>query len=238
MSEASNRPEEIHQHSGWLIPLAFLGVILVLSALFLLYDLRPAPGPRAGRTADEAPVALTVGNLRLTVPANYLDSRAARAGGEQEALMLSALLPDMRGYSSADAKLFAGNPPDSPLVHLQFKGGESDLEATERLARVYRPYLAAPTGKEGDFGLVTYGFRADSAYGRHDLFAGEAAGRQLLFLCERANPELPSPNCLVTGHTIASHVSFSWRFKRAYLARWREIATGVDGMLTRFQKTD
>lgn len=236
MSEASNRPEEIHQHSGWLIPLAFLVVILVLSALFLVYDLRPAPGPRGGRTADEAPVALTVGSLNLTIPANYLDGRAAREGGAHDALTLSALLPDMRGYSSADAKLFSGNPPDSPLVHLQFKGGESDLEAGERLARVYRPYLATPAGRRGDFGLVIYGFRADSAYGRHDLFAGDVAGRQLLFLCERANPDLPSPNCLVTGHMIASNVSFSWRFKRAYLARWREIATGVDAMLTRFQK--
>jgi hypothetical protein len=235
LSEASNRPEEIHQHSGWLIPLAFLVVILVLSALFLLYDLRPAPGPRAGRTADEAPVALTVGNLKLTVPANYLDSRAARQGGEQDALTLSALLPDMRGYSSEEARLFTGNPPDSPVVHLQFKGGERDLDAAERLARVYRPYLAAPAGKQGDFGLLAYGFRADSAYGRRDLFAGNAAGRQLLFLCERADPDLPSPNCLVTGHTIASNVSFSWRFKRAYLARWRELATGVDAMLTRFQ---
>jgi hypothetical protein len=235
VSEASNRPEEIHQHSGWLIPLAFLAVILVLSALFLLYDLRPAPGPRAGRTADEAPVALTVGNLELTVPANYLDSRAARQGGEQDALTLSALLPDMRGYSSGEARLFTGNPPDSPVVHLQFKGGERDLDAPERLARVYRPYLATPAGQQGAFGLLAYGFRADSAYGRRDLFAGNAAGRQLLFLCERADPDLPSPNCLVTGHTIASNVSFSWRFKRAYLARWRELATGVDSMLTRFK---
>lgn len=235
MTETSNRPEEIHQHSGWLIPLAFLVVILVLSALFLLYDLRPAPGQRGGRTADEAPVALTVGSLKLTVPANYLDSRAARAGGEQDALTLSALLPDMRGYSSDEAGLFTGNPPDSPVVHLQFKGGESDLGAAERMARVYRPYLTAPEGKEGDFGLIAYGFRADTAYGKRDLFAGEAGGRPLLFLCERADPELASPNCLVTGYRIASNVAFSWRFKRAYLARWREIATGVDGMLARFR---
>ena len=146
MTETSNRPEEIHQHSGWLIPLAFLAVIVLLSALFLLYDLRPAPGPRIGRTADAAPVALTVASLRLTVPANYLDSPNAREGGEQGALTITALLPDMRGYSAGDAHLFNGNPPDSPLVHLQFKGGENDLDAAERMERVYRPYLAAPEG--------------------------------------------------------------------------------------------
>ena len=236
MTETSNRPEEIHQHSGWLIPLAFLAVIVLLSALFLLYDLRPAPGPRIGRTADAAPVALTVASLRLTVPANYLDSPNAREGGEQGALTITALLPDMRGYSAGDAHLFNGNPPDSPLVHLQFKGGENDLDAAERMERVYRPYLAAPEGKPGDFGLTQYGFRADSGYGRQDLFTGTAGGRLLLFLCERADPNLASPNCLVMGHAVASNISFSWRFKRAYLARWRELTAGVDGLLTRFEK--
>jgi len=33
---------EIHQHSGWLIPLGVILVILALSGMFLLYYLRPA----------------------------------------------------------------------------------------------------------------------------------------------------------------------------------------------------
>jgi hypothetical protein len=235
VTEISNRPEEIHQHSAWLIPLAFLVVIAVLCGLFLLYDLRPGMGPRNGRTADAAPVQLTVRGLKLTVPANYLDSREARSGGEQDMLTLSALLPDLRGYAPEDARLFTGNAPDSPVVHLQFKGDENDLDATERLARIYRPYLAAPEGVAGDFGLTRYSFRADSGYGRQDLFSGATGGRLLLFLCERADPNLPSPNCLVTGRPVGRNLSFSWRFKRAYLARWREIATGVDELLARFQ---
>ena len=231
----TDRPEEIHQHSGWLIPLAFLAVMVALSAIFLLYDLRPGPGPRVGRTADAAPVPLTVRGLKLVVPANYLDSRDARQGGDQDTLTLSALLPDMRGYSPDDARLFTGNAPDSPVVHLLFKGDENDLDAAARLERIYRPYIAAPEGRQGDFGLTQYSFRADSGYGRQDLFAGIAGGRLLLFLCERADPNLPSPNCLATGRPVGQNLSFSWRFKRAYLARWREIAAGVDGLLTRFQ---
>lgn len=235
MTEASDRPDEVHQHSGWLIPLGFLVVILILSAVFLLYDLRPGMGPRVGRTADAAPVRLTVRGLTLAVPANYLDSRDARAGGEQDALTLTALLPDLRGYTPEDARLFTGNAPDSPVLHLLFKGDENDLGAAERLARIYRPYIAAPEGKPGDFGLTQYSFRADSGYGRQDLFAGTVGGRLLLFLCERADPNLPSPNCLVTGRPVGRNLSFSWRFKRAYLARWQDIAVRVDGLLTRFQ---
>jgi hypothetical protein len=183
---------------------------------------------------DMAPVSLSVGGLRLVVPANYLDSRSARQGGAQPSVTLSALLPDLRGYSAADARLFQGNPPDTPLLRLFFKSGEADMDAGERLQRIYGPYLDGLKGGDGGFGLTQYAFRPDSGYSRSDLFAGMEGGRMLLFLCERADAELASPSCLVTGQKVAGNVGFSWRFKRAYLARWQEIAGGVDHLLARF----
>ena len=233
MSPVTNGSDDVHQHSGWWFPFAILAVIAVLSLAFLLYDLRP--GPRSGtRTDDTSPVGLSLGRLALVVPANYLDSRAAREGGPQDTLTLSALLPDMRGYSAADAPLFQGNAPDSPLVRLYFKDDETEMSAAERLQRIYGPYLEAGRDRDGGFGLRQYAFRPDSGYGNSDLFAGTEGGRLLLFLCERADPQLASPNCLVTGQTVAANVSFSWRFKRAYLARWQEAAAGVDRLLARF----
>ena len=235
MTGEDTKPEEIHQHPGWLIPLGFLVVIVLLSGLFLLYDLRPGPGPRGGRSGDAEPVALSVRGLKLAVPANYLDNSDSRANTERDVLTLSALLPDMRGYSPEDARLFIGNAPDSPVVRLIFKGDENDLDAAARLDRIYRPYLQAPQGSPGDFGLTQYAFRPDSGYARQDLFAGSEGGRLVLFLCERAGPDLPSPNCQMTGRPLARNLSFSYRFKRAYLGRWREIAPGIDGLLARFQ---
>lgn len=235
MTQISDRPEDVHQHSGWWLPAAVLIAILVLGAGFLLYALRPGTGP-GGRTGDSAPVTLTVGGVRLTVPANYLDSARARSGGEQDAVTVSALLPDLRGYSPADAALFQDNEADSPVVHLQFKADENDLDAAQRMQRIYRPYLADPAGRPGAYGLTQYGFRPDSGYGGKDLFAGTAGGRLLLFLCERADPELASPNCLAIERPVAKTVGFSYRFKRAHLARWQQIAGGVDGLLDRFTR--
>jgi len=233
---AEDRPEEIHQHSGWLIPLAFLAVIAVLAALFLLYDLRPGVGPRgAGRSADETPVSLSVRGLALTVPANYVDSAEARNGGEQDMLQLTAILPDMRGYSQADARLFFGNAPDSPLVRLLFKSDELNLDAAARLERIYRPYIQDMTGSHADFGLTQYAFRPDSGYARQDLFAGTEGRQMVLFLCERTAPDLPSPNCFATDRPVAQNLSFSYRFKRAHLERWHEIARGVDVLVGRFR---
>ena len=235
MTQTSNGPDDVHQHSGWWFPAAILLAIAVLSGAFLLYDLRPGMAPKGvGRTDDMAPVRLDVGALSLTVPANYLDNRTARDGGAQTAVTLSALLPDMRGYSAADARLFQGNPPDSPLVRLFLRTDEKEMGAAERLQRVYGPYLGDANGKPGGFGLTQYAFRPDSPFGRFDLFAGAEGGRMLLFVCERADVELASPGCLVTGQTVAPNVGFSWRFKRAYLARWQEIAGGVARLMARF----
>ena len=233
MTQITDGTDDVHQHSGWWFPFAILLAVVLLSAMVLLYYLRPGPGG-GGRTQDMAPVRLSLGDLRLVVPANYFDSRAARDGGPQQALTLSALLPDMRGYSAAEARLFQGNAPDSPLVRLFFKSGEKDVGAAERLRRIYGPYLADDRGRDGGFGLTRYTFRPDTGYGDSDLFAGTEGGRMLLLLCERPDPELASPSCLATSRTVAANVNFSWRFKRAYLARWQEIAIDMDRLLARF----
>src|SRR5581483_2135278 len=92
--------EDVHQHSGWLIPLGFFLAVATLSALLLLYYLRPVPAWFAGSpTAAATPVALSVGGAHLSVPANYLESRAARSGGAMQSVALFALLPSFKGYS-------------------------------------------------------------------------------------------------------------------------------------------
>ncbi len=105
---------EIHQHSGWLIPLGLLGVIVALCGIFLLYYLRPPAGPfRDNRpTAAATMVDLSVRGLKLHIPARYIESRAARGGGDQDVVPLFAALPDMRGYSA----IRMPKPPCSPAM--------------------------------------------------------------------------------------------------------------------------
>ncbi|MDB5740951.1 MAG: hypothetical protein JWP16_1991 [Alphaproteobacteria bacterium] len=232
MSMESGR-EEMHGHSGWLIPFALAFAILLLSGLFLGWYLRPGPRPAAAPTGKSNLVHLTVRGTAFVIPANYIENASARAGGEQDGLALAALFPSWRGYSDADARLFQGNAPDSPVIHLSLRRDASNLDAVARLNRIYKLYIE--TQSAGPFELTQYRFRADSGYEQNDLFAGSGPDGLLLLLCERAASELASPNCVAVDRPLARTLSLSWRFKRAYLARWREMAGGADALVSKFK---
>jgi len=48
---------------------------------------------------------------------------------------------------------------------------------------------------------------------------------------------LPGPNCLAAAPPPAGNLSFSWRFKRAHLSEWRQIAGGVNRLMARFKRS-
>jgi hypothetical protein len=225
---------EIHQHSGWLIPLGVAGLIAALCVAFLLYYLRPSPGVlRDNRpTAEATVIDIHVHGLRLRAPARYIASRSQRTGGDLDQVSLFAALPDMRGYSEMEAALFAGNSADSPIVRLLIHADKNSLDAQSRLDRIYMPYIADAKGEAAPFGLMRYSFRADSGYGRDDLFVGKRGA----LLCELPAQDVPSPNCLAIDRTIAPGVSLSYRFKRAQLAHWQRIADGVDRLMMDFRR--
>lgn len=228
--------QKIHQHSGWLIPLAFGLAILLLSGLFLGWYLRPGPRAQATPTGQSNLVELTVRGTAFAIPANYIQNPAARSGGDQDSLALAALFPSLQGYSDTDATLFQGNAADSPVIHINLRGEAGNLDAKTRLERVYKPYLSTPQGAPGPFGLTQYAFRPSSGYERNDLFAGSSASGLVLLLCEREAGDLSSPNCLATDQPLKPGLNFSYRFKRAYLARWREIDSGVGGLVRKFER--
>jgi hypothetical protein len=228
---------EIHQHSGWLIPFGLALVILVLCGAVLLYDLRPAALFRNNApSADVRSVSLSVRGVQFQIPGNYLEARASRRGDDPDLISLSALLPDMRGYSAQDAGSFLSNPADSPVVHLVLRADTNSLSAADRLARIYRPYFAGSDGTPDQFGLTRYTFRDGTGYERNDLYAGGGGAGPLLLLCERPAQDLPSPNCLAIDRPVAPGVNLSYRFKRSQLSHWREIATGVDMLVAKFMK--
>jgi hypothetical protein len=230
---STGRKQEIHRHSGWLIPGVFLFAVLLLSGLLLGWYLRPGSRSVSASTSQSTPVKITLRGVSLAIPANYIESSTARAGGDMDAVTLAVLFPSWHGYSDAEAGSFSGNAPDAPVIRVSLHSDPNNLDGRGRLNRIYMPHIA--NRETGPWGLTQYSFSRGSGYDGNDLFAGEYARGLVLLLCERATSEFSSPNCLAVDQPLAWNLSYSYRFKRAYLARWQEISAGVDALIARFE---
>ena len=73
----------------------------------------------------------------------------------------------------------------------------------------------------------------DSGYRGEDLFTGRLGTRLVVLRCVRMSANVPSPSCLREVR-LTRHAALSYRFKRAQLSRWREIASGVDELMHSF----
>jgi hypothetical protein len=225
--------EDIRRHSGWWFPGALLLALLLLAGLLLGWYLRP--GPRDTPTEQSGLVWLTLHGISFAIPANAIEDAKSRSGGERSAVAIAVLFPSWRGYSADRAALFRANAPDSPLVRLSLHGGLDELDPRNRLERLYRPQIA--TSEPGSFGLTRHVFGPQSTWRDQDLYSGEAGGKLFLFLCERSSEQFPSPNCASGDRVLAPGLNYSYRFKRAYLGRWQELASGVDRLIAKLRRS-
>jgi hypothetical protein len=224
------------RRSGWFAPAIAFFVTACLSAVVLAYYFAPGP-PGLGEelpdpTDATRPVALTIGPTRFRIPANYVQLASARRGGALGEVSLAAMLPRLDGFSLAAAKDFTGHAPDSSVVILQIRS-RPPLPEAQRLERIYRFQIAELQGERQGDGLMRYGFRQESGYRAQELFTGAIDGHSIVILCDRIAADTPAPNCL-RDVPFGNGLGLSYRFKRAHLARWREIDTAVRGLVNGF----
>ncbi len=231
---ADSTDDGIRQRSGWLIPLGVFLVTFALTALFALFYLAPRPPSffreEVSFTSRTDPVELKVHGHQFRIPANYLKYRSDRQGGERVNIKLVALLPDFQGYSGWEDSSFKSNAADSPVVEMLLHDDQVKLSEAGWLARIYMPYVEDPNGSDGPYGLKQYQFREDSGYRNQDLFVGQTEHGPMVLQCERASQQVTNPSCH-REFPIAHGVALNYRFKRSYLARWREIADGVSKLV-------
>ena len=238
MSRTSDTDGDVKQRSGWLIPIAVFVVTAGLSALFLLYYLVPAPTSfieeHASPTSRTDPVAITIHDVKFSIPANYIMFARTRQGGALKEAQLYTEFPDFKGYSDWDSSLFTGNAADSPVIFIMLRVEQFKITEADRLQRIYLTYVTNPAGQPGPFGLTQYIFRDDSGYHGEDLYVGRLNGKLVVLRCVRFSQQVPSPSCL-RDQRVPGGVSLSYRFKRANLGHWQEIAQGVDKLIASFR---
>jgi hypothetical protein len=238
MNSREDYDDTIRQRSGWLIPVGVFAVTALLSAMVLLFYLAPAPTSffkeRPAPTSRTDPVSITVDGVSFTIPANYILYKSARQGSSREDVALIAIYPDFHGYSDWESQTFASDAADSPVIYLLIRKDPYNITEAERLQRIYRNFVSDPAGKPAPFDLTEYSFRDDSGYRDEDLFVGGTADAPIVFRCDRFSQQVRSPYCL-RDVRLKRGVAVSYRFKRALLADWRQIATGVDQLVQSFR---
>jgi hypothetical protein len=206
--------------------------------MVLLYYLAPTPASfieeHPAPTSRADPIAISVDGVAFKIPANYILNKSARQGGPRKDVALVTFYPDFRGYSDWDSQTFAQDAADSPLIYLLIREEPLDLTEAERLQRIYRNFVSDPAGKPGPFDLTEYSFRDDSGYRNEDLFVGGTTDNPIVFHCDRFSQQVHSPYCL-RDVRLKRGIAVSYRFKRALLADWRQIATGIDQLVQSFR---
>lgn len=238
MSRSEDFDDTIRQRSGWLIPVGVFAVTAILSAMVLLFYLAPTPASfieeHPAPTSRSDPIPVTVDGVRFTIPANYILYKSARQGGPRKEVALVALYPDLHGYSDWESQTFAGDAADSPVIYLLIREEPLNITEAERLQRIYMNFVSDSSGRPGPFGLTHYDFRDDSGYRDEDLFVGGSAEAPIVLRCDRFSQQVHSPYCL-RDIRWKRGVAVSYRFKRALLGNWRQIADGVDRLIQTFR---
>jgi hypothetical protein len=239
MSRSEDYDDTIRQRSGWLIPVGVFAVTAILSAIVLLYYLAPTPASfieeHPAPTARADAISLSLDGVAFKVPANYVLYKSARQGGARRDVALIAFYPDFRGYSDWDSQTFAQDAVDSPVIYILVREEPLNITEAERLARIYRSFVSDPAGKPGPFDLTEYSFRDDSGYRGQDLFVGGTAEAPVVMRCDRFSQQVHSPYCL-RDIRLKRGVAVSYRFKRALLGNWQQIAAGVDHLVASFRE--
>jgi hypothetical protein len=236
-----NLPALAKPRSGIFVPAVAVLMTLCLSAAVLAYYFAAGAMRFGGElpqpTDATRPVSLTIGSTRFRIPANYIVLASERRGGALNEVTLAAMLPRLDAYSLAVAEEYAGNAPDSPIVHLRIQRERVPLPEPERLERIYRLQFEDAEGEAQPDGSRRFSFRAGSGYRGQELFAGIIDGRQIALLCDRVTATTPSPNC-IRDIPFGAGLGLSYRFKRAHIAQWREIDSAVKTLLNGFVESD
>ena len=171
-----------------------------------------------GLDGKPSPVALTVGEQPLVIPANLIRFPADRRGGQVTAVDLLLLWPSLDGFSEERAGDFRDGSPTAPLVYVTITEATSPLDSTARLADLYSRYFTGPP-VDGPGNLVGRAMDADSAWRGEIVYFDPAGEQPYVVRCLAQETDLIPSTCIrevAIGHGLV----MLYRFNRAWLADW------------------
>lgn len=222
--ETQRTQDEVVERPPWLIPLLVASGVVVFAAIFLWYYVGPTTDEILGLAPEATDrlhdVQISIGDIQLAIPANFTRFSGARSGGAMERVDLHALLPELDPFTERTRDEFDRSDPLSPVLHMRIEEAKAVLAAQPRLELVYLPAVTNRAGEAGPHGLRHYVFRNETGFNGQDMYVGPGpVGAPAILLCARDAPLLWCRREILLSETVV----FRYRFKRAYLADWKEI---------------
>jgi hypothetical protein len=243
MTDLASRPYRRPQlrqhaaHSPLLLPLLVFGGAALAAILLVAYLLWPRwPGAAIALDAPAFPV--TIHGVAFNLPPAAVRVPVQRRPGAHERVDLVFLWPSLEPPDPMQKPLppAQGALPDPAQalarLFLTIAGAGATLGPAERVRTIYPRYTAAdPT--EGPGGLAVLAFRDGTPYQGEDLIYDPAPGAAFLVRCTR-NGVGPTPGTCLFEWRIEK-VDLVVRFPRDWLTDWRQLAAGIDKLITRLR---
>lgn len=207
------------------------GVIIATAACMVVgYLLWPTW--QKAPAGEPAHIPVSVGGTLFNVPARAFRIKVQKHSGPQERVDLAFSYPSLippQGPRPVSAEAFeqdSKDPSDRLFVSIVTHGNA--LAPDVRARTIYPRYLDAPSAPPQD-GLLNRPFRDSSPYGGEDLYFAQQPA--LIARCSRDG--LTPGTCL--SERRDGNADLTFRFPRAWLAQWRDVAGAMDRLTTQLQ---
>jgi hypothetical protein len=177
-----------------------------------------------GRTESEEPIAVTIGQDTLVLPANMFRFPEQRKSGASDQIDLVVTWPEMTGYTAATANRFNKAADDGNLLFLQYSQSVMSRDMSGRLEPIYkRLFMGEP--QPGPAGLSIHHLDPKAGYGEEVILTGDATSENPFVarcILPKADKDATSSDCQRDIH-VGKDLTLLYRFSSALLPQWRAL---------------
>ncbi len=238
-AKASRRPAVAS--FAWRLGLFTLVAAAIVGVAGLAWTVNDAIGRHHDRIAlkglngKPSPVAVTVGNAPLVIPANLIRFQVDRRGGLVTAMDLLVHWPSLDGFSEDRAEVFRDGSAGAPLIYVTITEAETPLDSLKRLTQIYGLYFSGPE-LSGPGHLMGRRMDAESAYRDEIVYFEPRAADPFVVRCLAEETEEIPATC-IREVDIGHGLTMLYRFNRAWLDDWQTMDNRLRRLVSQFFKT-
>lgn len=174
---------------------------------------------------DRLPVI--IGDTLFNVPTRSIRVKMQKRSGVQERVDLAFLYPSLTAPETpkhVTAETVETDPAPIDRLFVSIAAHHDAMSPEERLRIIYPRYWDVNASRSAD-GLTVRPFRENTAYATEDLVFDDASA----FVARCTRDEKTPGMCMSVRRVDGADLTF--RFPRAWLAQWRDVAGAMDRLV-------